>query len=244
MPTPKDLFGPIKSKRAFEEISITIKESILNGDLKPGEKLSSETELAHQFNVSRHTIREALRLLELSGLLTIKKGVNGGPIVTDMISNSISNLYSDAFQMEKITLEELTTARLEIEMCILNRVIDNIKESDIKKLQENVNKAKKKLENGIMATEENIQFHKLLANASKNHVFLIVAESITKVLGNFLQRVGPDTETSNNVVEFHEKIIEAIIKKNRDEAINLLKEHLLEVEKRLQIFIDREKANI
>ena len=72
----------------------------------------------------------------------------------------------------------------------------------------NVNKAKKKLENGIMATEENIQFHQLLANASKNHVFLIVAESISTVLGNFLRRIGPDTETSNRETNsyhfFHE----------------------------------------
>ena len=69
-------------------------------------------------------------------------------------------------------------------------------------------------------------------------------ESISTVLGNLLRRIGPDTETSKNVVEFHEKILDAITKKNRDQAINLLEKHLLDVKKRLQIFIDREKTNI
>ncbi|MBW1911671.1 MAG: FadR family transcriptional regulator, partial [Deltaproteobacteria bacterium] len=217
----KKIFSPIKkSKRAFEEVSLEIKKLILNGVLGPGERLPSETELAHQFNVSRPTIREALRTLELSGFLIIKTGVNGGPIVQNTLTSTISNLYLDAFQMEKITLEELTDARMIIEGVIIGRVIDNIEKSDIENLKNNIQEAKKKLEHDIMATEENIEFHRLLAKASKNPVFLIVAKSITDVVGNLLSRAKPDTETSKNVVEYHEKILKAVIEKKRDEAIS------------------------
>ena len=243
MSPSKKLFSPIKSRRAFEEVSSNIKSLIFKGVLPPGERLPPETELAHQFNVSRHTIREALRTLELSGLIIVKKGVNGGPIVKDTIIDTIGNLYLDAFQMEKITLEDLTKARLEIEKSILNSAMDHIDESDIKSLQENIAKAKRKIESGIIATEENVQFHKLLATASRNQIFIIVAESISAVLQDFLQRVGPDAETSDNVIQYHEDILKAIIEKNRGKAIHLLEEHLLEVRNRLQIFIDQEKVN-
>jgi len=67
MNAQKAIFTPIKSKRAFEEVSSRIKELIFEGVLKPGDKVSSEGELAKQFNVGRQTVREALRILELSG---------------------------------------------------------------------------------------------------------------------------------------------------------------------------------
>jgi len=128
-------FNPIKkSKRAFEEVALIIKESIFSGTYKPGQKLPSEVELASQFGVSRHTVREALRTLELSGFLIIRTGVAGGPIVKDTILTTIGNLYLDAFQMEDITVEEFTAARLAIEKAVLNDAIDNANEEEIRLL--------------------------------------------------------------------------------------------------------------
>ena len=63
------------------------------------------------------------------------------------------------------------------------------------------------------------------------------------MLQDFLQRIGPDAETSDNVIQYHEDILKAIIEKDRDKAIHLLEEHLVEVRNRLQIFIDQEKVN-
>ena len=67
----EDIFTPLKGKRAFEEVSSQIKKLVFEGVLKPGDRLPSETELAVRFNVGRQTIREALRILELSGFITV-----------------------------------------------------------------------------------------------------------------------------------------------------------------------------
>lgn len=144
MNADKSLFSPIKNRRAFEEVSLKIKTLIFDGILKPGDKLPSETDLALQFNVGRQTIREALRILELSGFITVHRGGSGGPIIKDTISNTISALFLDAFRMKKISLAELTVARLEIERVVLNYVMDYIDDSDIRSLQESVNRAKKR----------------------------------------------------------------------------------------------------
>ncbi len=223
------IFRPIKSKRAFEGISAEIKRLIFKGTLKPGDRLPSETELANQFGVGRQTIREALRLLELSGFISMQKGGAGGPLVVDTILNSIGNSFLDAFQMKRIGVDELTTARLEIEKMVLKAAFKGAGEADMEALNDNVLKARKRIDSGIQAFEENIQFHKLLAKASGNHVFVVVMESITAVVGHFRSFLGVDLELSRKVVREHELILEALKVRDVDKALHVLERHLMEV---------------
>jgi DNA-binding FadR family transcriptional regulator len=248
----KAVFTPIKGSRTFEEVSNRIKKLIFDGVFKPGDKLLPETELAQQFNVGRQSVREALRILELSGFITIQKGGGGGAVIKDTISNTISRLFLDAFQLEKITIEELTVARFEIEKIVLKYAIENAEEADIKNLQENVGEGWKKIEaniNVINVIDENIQFHKLLAKASKNHLFVIVVEAVTTAVRHFLSELSPDAEFSDNeqwyneniiqsknTLAYHNEILNAVIEKKLDKAVDILENHLQEVKNRLQPF--------
>lgn len=243
----KAVFSPIKSPRTFEEVSNQIKKLIFDGVFKPGDKLPSEIEIAQQFNVGRQSIREALRILELSGFITIQKGGGGGAIIKDTISNTISELFLDAFQLEKITLEELTLARFEIEKIVLKYAIENADASDIEALEQNIQEAREKIKNNILAVDDNIRFHKLLAKASKNHLFVIVVEAVTTAIRHFMSGLGPDSESSDseqwynesmmnskNTLAYHEDILNAVIEKKMDIAVDILEDHLLELKGRLQ----------
>jgi len=236
MKEPSDLFETIRDRRVFEKVSDRIKTLILDGELKAGDKLPSETALAQQFNVGRQTVREALRLLEISGFITVQRGTGGGPLIMDTILNRISDLYLDAFRMKKVTMTELTAARQAFERTILLHAYDHMSENELNTLQDNVQKAKAQIAGNRVATEENIQFHSLLARMSGNHVFVIVAESMMAVLGDFLSRLAPDVRTSARVVEDHEAILKAIAGRDREKALLLMQRHLLEVETRLQPF--------
>ncbi len=134
---------------------------------------------------------------------------------------------------------------------VLNHVMDNADASDMEGLKQNVMAAQTKIEGNRMANEENIDFHNLLARASKNHVFVIVVGSIAAVLRNLLSRLSPDVGTtgdpagydegilvSGNAVRYHEDILNAIIEKRRDDAMELLEQHLIEVSNRLKTLID------
>ncbi|HUJ89300.1 MAG TPA: GntR family transcriptional regulator [Syntrophorhabdales bacterium] len=228
-------FRPIKLRRAFDEISGEIKRLIFKGILKPGDRLPSETELASQFGVGRQTIREALRLLELSGFISMQKGGAGGPLVVDTILNTISNSFLDAFQMGRITIDELTLARLAIEKMVLESLFArNPDEADIQALRQNVSQARKKIEAGIQPFEENTQFHKLLARASKNHLFLILMESIMTVVAHFRSILGVTLELSVRSVAAHEQTIDALVKGNRKKAFLVLEVHLMELGERFK----------
>src|SRR5690242_17566569 len=75
------IFGPARPRRTFEEIINQIKTNIEEGRLKRGDKLPTERALAAQLQVSRNTVREALRTLEISGFIILKRGPTGGAFV-------------------------------------------------------------------------------------------------------------------------------------------------------------------
>ena len=77
------IFDPIPTRRIFEEIADQIRQRIYDGDLKPGDRLPGERDLASQFGVGRMVVREALRTLEEGGLVQIKKGSDGGAFVKE-----------------------------------------------------------------------------------------------------------------------------------------------------------------
>jgi DNA-binding FadR family transcriptional regulator len=247
MKKEKSAFTPIKNRRTFEEVSNQIKKRIFEGVYTAGDKLPPEAELAAQFGVGRQSVREALRILELSGFLTIQKGGGGGAIIQDTISSTISNLFLDAFQMEKTSLEELTLARVEIEKVVLKHAVQNADENDILSLRENLFQAKQKIAKNQLIIAENIQFHQILAQASKNNLFVIVVNAITTAVRHCMSQMGPPsnqmsqqewaserTMQSKNTLAYHEEMITAIEQRDVQKATEILEEHLLEVKNRLR----------
>jgi len=223
-------FQPIKNQRTFEQISAEIKSMIFQGALKPGDRLPSENELARQFQVGRHSVREALRLLEMSGFLTIHKGSQGGPVIKDTVLNTISELFRDSMQMKRVSLQELTIARIEIEKAVLNQVMASVSPESIKALEENVRQTERKIESRQSAPQENISFHRVLARASKNQVYVIVVDSIMAVLSDFLSELDTDRKISRSNAQYHRHILEAVKAKDRDRALELMEEHILMVD--------------
>jgi GntR family transcriptional regulator, transcriptional repressor for pyruvate dehydrogenase complex len=243
-------FNPIKSKRAFEEVSNQLKQLIFEGVFKPGDRLPPEAELAQKFNVGRQSIREALRILELSGFIITQKGGGGGSIIKDTISSTISSLFLDAFYLEKISIEELTVARIDIEKVVLAHAINNADAGDIKSLHKNIAESHKKIQANNSCIDENIQFHNLMAKASKNHFFVIVVEALSSAMRHFMSQLGPNSQNpedsewyresilkSKNTLSYHEDILAAIIGKYQQRAADLLEDHLKEVKGRLQVFV-------
>jgi GntR family transcriptional repressor for pyruvate dehydrogenase complex len=224
----ESVIGPVKTTRTFEEVSSRLKELIFDGTFKPGQRLPSEGSLARLFRVGRQSIREALRVLELSGFITIRAGVRGGPVIEDTVHNKIAGLFLDAFKSDKVSLGDLVASRKAIEKDVLGFVFANADRRDIKRLKDNVQQAKAKLEKGQLAIEENIEFHRLLARASGNHVFVILMESILAVFFDFRSKlsVAGGIEMSREITALHEEMIRAIAMKKKRKAVALMESNI------------------
>ena len=225
----KTMFTPVRSKRTFEDVSQQMKELIIQGMLRPGDKLPPEAELSKQFRVGRQTVREALRILELSGLISIQKGFGGGPTVRDNVVGRATEVLLDAFKMAKISFDEVTTARLAIEKAVLNEALDRADDDDIKSLKENISKAKDQVANKEIPIDTTFEFHLLLAKASKNNVFVILVEIINAINRHLRGRNPPNFRTVKYFLQKHEEILEALIRKDRDQAIHLLEKDLMAI---------------
>ena len=100
-------FKPIKQLRVSEEVAEQLKQSILPGHFKSGEKLPAERDLAEEFQVSRVAIREALRKLENAGFIVTRQGATGGAYVTDLTFEYLVSAFLDLFLADKISIPEL-----------------------------------------------------------------------------------------------------------------------------------------
>lgn len=218
-------FSPINSRRTFEEVSTEIKKLIIEGVFKSGDKLPSEMEIARQFNVGRQTVREALRLLELSGFLKVRKGAGGGSTVTNTILETLSKSFLDAAHMKNMSIAELTVARMGIEKAVISLAVNNATDEDITLIRENIDKASEKVEQGIQAFEENIDFHVLLARASHNSAYTIIVGSIMTVVADYF-RVPQMLAISKKIVSEHKNILDAVMERNERRAVSLMTNHI------------------
>jgi DNA-binding FadR family transcriptional regulator len=106
-------FQPVKTGKISERIARQIKDTILNGAMKSGDRLPPERELVQRFQASRISIREALKNLEASGLLTIKPG--SGVFVSEVNSKPMSESLASILRIKRVSMNELSEARMILE---------------------------------------------------------------------------------------------------------------------------------
>ena len=223
------VFHPIQTKRIFEEISEQIKALIIDGSIKPGDKLPSERELAKHFNSGRMVVREALRVLEHAGFVYIKQGSEGGAFVKHLDTSVATKSISDLIKLKNVTLKNLTEARLSIEKEVVENVIDRITKADLKLLEKNIQATEKKVEKGIRSSKENLDFHLILARATKNPIFELMIQSVLDVTHYYILELQPDMKYVTGVLKYHQEIHEALKLKNKNVAKEKMIKHIMDV---------------
>jgi len=203
------VFIPIKQQRLSEEVFRQLKEAILEGHYKPGDRLPSEKVFCESFGVGRPVIREALRFLENSGLIRVRAGSGGGAFVQKIDSSILTNTFEGIVKLDGISMRELTEARLALEMGALPMVIERMGKDDIKALEGNVNEAKESIEKGIRA-KRNLAFHVLLVKASGNQLLIKIAEALFDLMDKLLDHYPYSVDRSRIVLEDHRNLIEAL----------------------------------
>ncbi len=224
------MIKPLNNKRTFEGVSDRLKELIFDGTFKPGQSLPSEHALAQSFQVGRQSIREALRVLEISGFITVRPGTGGGSVIEGTMLSKMAGMFLDTFKLHKVSLMDCMAARKIIEVSILDLVLENFDESDIEKLRENIRCARAHLSSGESTFEDNIEFHRILARSSKNDTFCIVIEALLAVYAEVRSKMTVTSKIINKkvlrIIDNHERLVEAIEARQNQVAIELLRDDL------------------
>lgn len=232
-------FTPIKKEKISDVVTEAIKESILRGNFKPGDKLPSERELMGQFKVSRIVIRESIRKLEATNLLVIKRGC--GMFVATSDSSAISDALTTALKIQRIDIEEITEARLALEPTIAKLATEKITQEYINMLKININEAQDLVDKNSIAKDKNIDFHGIIAEATQNRVVRLSMKSVLNSVRNIDTPDRFQVERDKAAISFHRRIFKAIKEKNALKTEELMHKHILEVREKLKTTRERKK---
>jgi DNA-binding FadR family transcriptional regulator len=229
------LFQPIESSNLYKSISERIKEAIFKNHLKPGDKLPSEKELSLSFNVSKASLREALRTLEAEGLIEIRKGVSGGAFVREVDLNTACGFFFNYLFFQKPTLREFSQIRIILELAVIDIITPVLTDVELAHLEGNLEKTKNSLNNGKYICELDLAFHRMLASATNNTIIEVVLEAIKHAVFEIKSILEPDYEFAKSIYELHKQIYEALCERDAEKAKNQMFNHIKDVESRLMV---------
>jgi GntR family transcriptional repressor for pyruvate dehydrogenase complex len=228
------VFSPVRAERLSQLIEGQLKEAIIKHHYRAGDKLPSERELADMFSASRSSIREAIRSLERSGFVVVKKGVQGGAFVIQKgNSKPMVDYLRDVMRLRQVSLEEILQARLIIEPEVAAAAAQKATPDDIELLEEITRDQLGGFdsENPVMQFDRNPRFHRIIAEITGNQVFIIIMQILLEIHAFRMNQFKLDEETIRRITHQHTGVIEAIKKKDKALAFEEMKKHVLAVHK-------------
>lgn len=200
-----------KSEKVSDSIIAQIRDAILSGHLKPGDRLASEKELIEQFNVSKATMREALRVLEVIGLIEMRKGIAGGAYVAEVGMRTTIQAIINFLHFNTVSIRELTMLRFLIEPTVAEIAAIRRSEKDMEKLEQIIGST---ITPGDNEVSKEISFHRYLARMSENAILTLTIDLIDNLLKSMKTTLGMPPDFYEHVREAHELILECIRQKD------------------------------
>jgi len=223
----KSDFEVVRRNKVYEEVAKQIERLILK-KLQPGDKLPSERELAETLRVSRSSIRDAIRGLELMGLVEPRQGA--GTIVREVSADSLVNPFSDALKRRQELVSELLDFRRMLEPPLAARAAAHASPEEISEMEEILARQQEKQAQGDAAVAEDTEFHYSIALASGNSVVLKVLDILMDLLRDTRERSLQVEGRAQKSLAGHKRILAAIKRHDAEAAKAAMRRHIEDVE--------------
>jgi len=218
----------IVKKSAFSQIIDQIKDQIQNGSLKPGDQLPPERQFSEMMNVNRHTVREALKVLEYMGVVEGKTGIGtfvkniGQDLLVDQIT------YAAEFS-PKLLLTELIELRYSLEPGIAALAAEKVTKNDLQIMKETMNDFQDEFKKGALGTDADERLHIALANATQNRTIVRLTKPILAMLSQYREKSLEFENRRAETFREHKQIFRAIKQKDPEGARKAMMYHLKQV---------------
>jgi GntR family transcriptional repressor for pyruvate dehydrogenase complex len=224
----KPKVSPIPSSASSRSLDLVLRqltEAIERGQLAPGEKLPAEPELASQIGVSRSVLREALKALELSGVLEVRRGYGGGTFVAKPSAEEFTVVTAPSIPLWSVNPRQLMEVRLAIEP-VSARLAAARDLEGVMGLEETIAEMETFDDRPAHVLSAAVNFHVAVARASDNPVFTTVMESMRSVMYMALNRFVQNQGWRDVCRTEHEKIVKEIEAGNAERAEDAMRRHL------------------
>jgi len=220
-------FEAIRRNKVYEEVARQIRDHILD-HLKPGDVLPPERELAQKLGVSRGSVRDAIRSLELIGLLEPRQGM--GTIVREPSADVLVSPLAAVLVQKRKLVGELLDVRKIIEPPLASRAALHATAVQIAEMEQVLERQTEKVRRGEMSTEEDSEFHYLIALASDNSVVLRIVDVLMDLLRGTRERSLQTGGRAEYSLAGHRRVLAALKKHDPAASEAAMRQHLEEIE--------------
>jgi DNA-binding FadR family transcriptional regulator len=216
-------FQQIKTRRVFEDICEQIRNRLSSGVLKPGDKLPAERDLAMEFKVSRPAVREALRTLEISGVVLLRKGVKGGAFIQDGNPAMLTQSMQDLMLLGRVSLASLAEARVLINGVVTRLACERATEEDFEAIAQNIDFIESS-DDILHRADAGVMFFRLIARATRNEVLMLLVDSLSDIIRVVIDRTGRIARPE--LVPVRRRILKAMRARDAATATKAMNEYL------------------
>src|ERR1700728_2814776 len=228
MPAPaKSDFAVVRKNKVYEEVAKQIERLIIK-KLKPGDKLPSERELAEMLQVSRSSIRDAIRSLELVGLVEPRQGT--GTMVRELSGGAKISPFANALERKREQVGELLDFRKMLEPPLAARAATHASPEELIEMEDILRRQEERQRQGDAAVAEDSEFHYSVALASDNSVVLKVIDVLMDLLRDTRARSLQVEGRPQKSLSGHRRILAAIKRHDGEAAKAAMRRHIEDVE--------------
>ncbi|MBR0828661.1 FadR family transcriptional regulator [Bradyrhizobium manausense] len=216
-----------RNEPVYRMVVRSIQTKIMSGEWAVGDRVPAETTLAGDFGVHRSTVREAIRVLEQNGLV---RRQDGGKLlyVTAPREADISDKVTAAIVLHEITFFELWESMRYLEPALAVCAADRIDDDLLAALQANVDRTKAALEDKQSLVELDIEFHQIIARASRNRALQLSREPMSQLFYPAFLKVFSRLNAGERLVFAHEKILQALSRHDSADARSWMEKHIVD----------------
>lgn len=193
---------------------------------KPGDRLAPERDMLEQYEIGRGTLRESLRFLELQGVITLKPGPGGGPIVQKPDASSLETTLTLQLQFEEAPFRAIVESRLGIEPYMARLAASRMSPELRKEFTESIEVMRTHLDDPAVFFEMNQQFHLMTAEGSGNALFHCTVDALIRLLDGTAVGIDYPARGRKVILQAHQAIHDAIIAEDADRSEALMRKHL------------------
>lgn len=234
-----DLILPcFKRDKLGESVFISLRDNILSGKLKEGDKLPSQEVLAETFGVSRTVMREALNKLSSLGLVESEQG--RGTFVHSIKLSVLLDPFLTALQFERSSIRELLEVRYSIERVIARLAAQRVQSDELENLKKQISIMEGSINKGGIQdfAEADLAFHMALAEISKNDILKRIICTIREMMRLFLEQFNRIEGASERAIHYHKRILKAVENREVDKAEAEMGAHIQDVAETLHKHYD------
>ncbi|GGM20625.1 GntR family transcriptional regulator [Dactylosporangium sucinum] len=196
--------------------------------LKPGDHLEPERTMLERYETGRGTLREALRFLEFQGVIVIKPGPRGGPILTDPNASHLASTLVLLMQLKQAPFRNIVEVRTALEPMISRLAAERISDESLAELGGTIDQMRDHLDNQDLFLEANQRFHDIIAWSSGNTLFGYIVDSLLGILDGTVIGIEYPSPRRAAIVKAHDEIYHALMSRDPQAAEDRMRDHINE----------------